>query len=162
MNTNKLIAEFMGGVMHEGLMSLPNDNNLYNIDCQLHYHTSWDWLMPVVEKIMWDNDIEDNQCTNIAEALCDAKIDRVYDAVVEFIKEHKTYPFEDGDDYWVVECGQLIWSCWDDTSMEMHDENPDRKYFTEEEAIDYARENGIKYEEMRDRYERLIKAIENE
>jgi hypothetical protein len=37
---------------------------------------------------MWDNDIEDNQCTNIAEALCDAKIDRVYDAVVEFIKEY--------------------------------------------------------------------------
>jgi hypothetical protein len=44
--------------------------------------------MPVAEKIMWDNDIEDNQCTNIAEALCDAKIDRVYDAVVEFIKEY--------------------------------------------------------------------------
>ena len=86
----------------------------------------------------------------------------MYDAVVEFIKEHKTYPFEDGDDYWVVEGGQLIWSCWDDTSMEMHDENPDRKYFTEEEAIDYARANGIKYEEMRDRYERLIKAIEIE
>ena len=84
MNDNKLIAEFMGLVVSD------SDNytsELHtNVDVDLKYHTSWDWLMPVVEKIMWDNDIEDNQCTNIAEALCDAKIDRVYEAVVKFIK----------------------------------------------------------------------------
>ena len=74
---NKLIAEFMG----------------YGSPYR-KYHTSWDWLMPVVEKIMWDNDIEDNQCTNIEEALCDAKIDRVYDAVVDFIREYRLTPKE--------------------------------------------------------------------
>jgi uncharacterized protein YyaL (SSP411 family) len=79
MENNKRIAEFM---------DYENVDEMFPFDGELHYHTSWDWLMPVAEKIMWDNDIEDNQCTNIAEALCDAKIDRVYDAVVEFIKEY--------------------------------------------------------------------------
>ena len=162
MNTNKLIAEFMGGVMHEGLMSLPNDNNLYNIDCELQYHTSWDWLMPVAEKCLTADEPSDGQHYFINDALLTCNIEVVYDRVVEFIKQYNPYPFNEGDDYWVVEGGKLIWSCWDDTSMEMHDENPNRKYFTEEEAIDYARANGIKYEEMRDKYERLIKAIENE
>lgn len=57
------------------------------------------------------------------------------------------YPFEEGDDYWVyvedIRGHILIWSCWDDVSEELHDENPNREYFTEEEALDVARANGI-------------------
>lgn len=61
---NKLIAEFMGGVIldkpsklsglwylggtHEYLF--PNGNHYARPD-QLAYHSSWSWLMPVVEKI---------------------------------------------------------------------------------------------------------------
>tara|TARA_R110000824_G_scaffold28206_6_gene95072 strand:- start:1806 stop:2102 length:297 start_codon:yes stop_codon:yes gene_type:complete len=96
MNDNKLIAEFMG---HEPIVKGDdvyyelNEIRLTSAD-DLRYHTSWDWLMPVVEKIMWDNDIEDNQCTNIADALCDAKIDRVYEAVVDFIREYNLTPKE--------------------------------------------------------------------
>ena len=97
MKDNKLIAEFMGLEYDKGTMYGSTAGEyyrpLYNSgdwvsENELQYHTSWDWLMPVVEKIMWDNDIEDNQCTNIEEALCDAKIDRVYDSVVEFIKQY--------------------------------------------------------------------------
>lgn len=108
MNTNKLIAEFMGGVMHEGLMSLPNDNNLYNIDCQLQYHTSWDWLMPVVDKIEKELEEEfrvvmlEDECSIyqktedqklqssfecVAEIFATSKIEATYDAVVDFIKQ---------------------------------------------------------------------------
>ena len=58
--------------------------------------------------------------------------------------EDKKYPFEEGDDYWVVEKGELIHSCWDDIAEEMHDENPKRKYFTDDDALDLARANGIK------------------
>ncbi len=90
MNTqenNKLIAEFMGLEKENGLYLFTTPMDDYKTDT-LYFDTSWDWLMPVAEKIMWDNDIEDSQCTNIAEALCDAKIDRVYDAVVEFIKQY--------------------------------------------------------------------------
>ena len=38
MKDNKLIAEFMEV---DGFLSLS----------QMEYHTSWDWLMPVIEKI---------------------------------------------------------------------------------------------------------------
>jgi|TARA_R110000824_G_scaffold101440_3_gene241053 hypothetical protein len=96
MKDNKLIAEFMGhklGLDGDG-MGEPQcrifEKGLGTKRIEDTYSESWDWLMPVVEKIMWDNDIEDNECTNIEEALCDAKIDRVYEAVVEFLKNNKT------------------------------------------------------------------------
>tara|TARA_R100001594_G_scaffold37957_1_gene68597 strand:+ start:369 stop:722 length:354 start_codon:yes stop_codon:yes gene_type:complete len=101
MEDNKLIAEFMGGVMHEGLMSLPDDNNLYNIECQLHYHTSWDWLMPVVEKIESLGYIVEivthkteiskkEEYPNKSKMMMypGKKINSTYQAVVEFIKEY--------------------------------------------------------------------------
>jgi hypothetical protein len=54
---NKLIAEFMGWESGR-FENLPNklhkidDGELCGISIdQLEYHTSWDWLMPVVEKI---------------------------------------------------------------------------------------------------------------
>jgi hypothetical protein len=45
------------------------------------------------------------------------------------------YPFEEGDDYWTIEDGEVVWSCWDYISEELFRENPDKEYFeTEEEA----------------------------
>ena len=93
MENNKLIAEFMGYEVKHGKCYSPKYND--GTIAPMQFDRSWDWLMPVVEKIMWDNDIEDNQCTNIAEALCDAKIDRVYDAVVEFIKQNQAKVIRD-------------------------------------------------------------------
>lgn len=53
---NKLIAEFMGGYDHGGSFNFGADNDKYNLPQwadykELQYHSSWDWLMPVVEKI---------------------------------------------------------------------------------------------------------------
>ena len=61
---NKLIAEFMGGKKNNisDIYYLPEFGHYFNSygqiewsDCfrlnELKYHTSWDWLMPVVEKI---------------------------------------------------------------------------------------------------------------
>jgi hypothetical protein len=62
---NKMIAEFMGAkyTKHTGFSLLPHELWLPNYGiCRhdtvelgagriLHYHNSWDWLMPVVEKI---------------------------------------------------------------------------------------------------------------
>ena len=52
---------------------------------ELEYHTSWDWLMPVVEKIKdlgYSQELDkiDNVLT------CDLRINSLYKAVVEFIK----------------------------------------------------------------------------
>jgi hypothetical protein len=45
------------------------------------------------------------------------------------------YPFSEGDDYYTIENYTIVKSCWDDVSEELHDENPDREYFsTIEEA----------------------------
>ena len=66
MKDNKLIAEFMGAKGHPkynpnewdvyitGCLDVDSDNenaqHFFTLD-QMKYHTSWDWLMPVIEKI---------------------------------------------------------------------------------------------------------------
>jgi len=47
---NKLIAKFMGVVFHDDENQYYDNNGLY-IGEDLQYHSSWDWLMPVVDKI---------------------------------------------------------------------------------------------------------------
>lgn len=105
MNTtekNNLIAEFMG-VDQVDIDTYLEHNSI------LKYHFSWDWLMPVVDKIEgekavvkmhrhWgalpDDPIEDLYfCTIqidngevIDVAYVDTKIEAVYNAVIEFIK----------------------------------------------------------------------------
>jgi len=45
------------------------------------------------------------------------------------------YPFSEGDDYWTIKDGEVVWSCWDEQSEVLFRENPDQEYFeTEEEA----------------------------
>ena len=102
--SNRLIAEFMGMNCHD------NDKNLFVFNTkdgndvisihELKYHSDWNWLMNVVDKIEsftdeMDNNykvtIENESCyienTNILSSLdCKSKIDAVYQSVVEFIK----------------------------------------------------------------------------
>lgn len=70
---NKLIAEFMGLFYDRG--DWRDDEgiiySLYDLyKGVIPYHKSWDWLMPVVEKI--------SLCTNLKET--------IYKGVIEFIK----------------------------------------------------------------------------
>jgi len=78
MNDNKLIAEFMGG-----------EHPLTEITHEAHhnYHTSWDWLMPVVEKI----EIEGFDPHGLIDnALGSREIEDVHDACVTLIKAHNS------------------------------------------------------------------------
>jgi hypothetical protein len=47
---NKFIAEFMG-IRYEENRNGHESSEYFYEDCELEYHSSWDWLMPVVEKI---------------------------------------------------------------------------------------------------------------
>jgi hypothetical protein len=108
MNTaenNKLIAEFMGyklfggnkycidahpqkRFVHKGLL---NESVDFTPE-QMQFHTSWEWLMPVVRKIveLSCNDNDDaflsNEYTNILEIIPLAIREDSYKVVVEFIK----------------------------------------------------------------------------
>ena len=108
---NKLIAEFMGGVYDSDVneywfyLNPPNWTSKFApTTYELKYHSSWDWLMPVVEKI--ENDLKDsfnvdivnnNQCEIVKngskficgygfETVYNSKIEAVYYSVVAFIK----------------------------------------------------------------------------
>ena len=93
MKDNKLIAEFMGlESFKASLASLHKGKINLNVDVyeQAQYHTSWDWLMPVVGKITrderyWENDYREH----LMDIIPYAHIEDTYDAVVEFIKQHK-------------------------------------------------------------------------
>lgn len=110
---NKLIAEFMELPIHDGVSIAKTPLMLYEFNYNLHstselkFHTSWDWLMPVVDKIEgnvdYEVDIANGICTisapdkhqkdtftNVIACVCfpeaKSKIEAVYKAVIEFIK----------------------------------------------------------------------------
>ena len=103
MNSNRLIAEFMGAEGHPkynptewdvyitGCLDVDSDNenaqHFFTPD-QMKYHTSWDWLMPVVEKCMQTGDNTD-EWDALYDALSTLNKTNIYQAVVEFIKELK-------------------------------------------------------------------------
>ena len=96
MGDNKLIAEFMGmeNERHsDGRYLFTTDiDELKGADTrfweELYFHVSWDWLMPVVQKI------EDYLADNVGkvgyfdECLNSNDLEVRYQAVVEFIKQY--------------------------------------------------------------------------
>tara|TARA_R110002020_G_scaffold272495_1_gene487633 strand:+ start:84 stop:374 length:291 start_codon:yes stop_codon:yes gene_type:complete len=88
---NKLIAEFMQkGSVGFGLYDYNGKHyKLY----ELKFHTSWDWLMPVVQKIGDDyyNTPFDETYSKLTEQYENIwTIEDTYNAVVEFIKDQNT------------------------------------------------------------------------
>ena len=96
MNDNKLIAEFIAP------LGLRTRYGGYMPENEMRYDTSWDWLMPVVQKIEnlgYELIIAESRCKinhntdhSIEEAInidiIGSKIEATYQAVVEFIKEY--------------------------------------------------------------------------
>ena len=94
MNDNKLIAEFMGLEFSKGEYYRP----LYNSgdwipQDELQYHISWDWLIPVVERLFDDEynefDGADDLSFRLNDTLLEVNLDSLYSIVVEFIKQQK-------------------------------------------------------------------------
>ena len=112
MKENKLIAEFMGRIktfdivdndtyrgevtLSKGLIKEQIDSEISHfedrysvtsiaIEENLKYHESWDWLMPVVEKIEQVHEGVPQELINLSLF---STIDEVYNAVVEFINQY--------------------------------------------------------------------------
>ena len=106
MNDNKLIAEFMGVHDEISLDSIAGNIHSWSdapfffitedskekviegIAKYSKYDTSWDWLMPVVQKCFDTQQPEEGQHYFINESLLTMDIEVVYDRVVEFIKQY--------------------------------------------------------------------------
>jgi len=118
---NKIIGQFMGWKYSKsGKTARRVDNDSAYRLSDIHYDSSWDWLMPVVEKISrieFDRKYDEDQekwiiwthhpvtfgmlndkgqsmvrfyCSGLFEA--DTLIEAAYLAVVDFIKWHNTSP----------------------------------------------------------------------
>jgi hypothetical protein len=96
MENNKVIAEFMGLNIDKGVQA-------DYMEHELKYHTSWDWLMPVIDKIelmgcevvhrvgdciVYKIDEKENyRCIIDIQGI--NKLESTHKAVVEFIKNHE-------------------------------------------------------------------------
>tara|TARA_R100001377_G_scaffold51547_1_gene30137 strand:- start:272 stop:604 length:333 start_codon:yes stop_codon:yes gene_type:complete len=107
MKDNKLIAEFMrfpqqsdivddrttayyiGDVIKANNVNNKNEDNVFHPE-DMMFHSSWDWLMPVVNKC-FDTHFEHSDDVTFAlnDALVTTNIHALYEAVLEFIKRTK-------------------------------------------------------------------------
>lgn len=98
---NKMISTYVGGTFNKYSVEFKDFGNLsgcnpYFFD-DLQFHTSFDWLMPVIQKIIqWDNTDNKMYSNSIVNDLkrirLGSDISVYYDGVVRFIKwynEHK-------------------------------------------------------------------------
>lgn len=101
---NKLIAEFMGALANQYcefdlwatlyLAPIYEDSDSEDVDVkhffkpeEMRFHSSWDWLMLVIERIEQVNEGVPSQLINLTLF---SELKEVYSAVVEFIKWHNS------------------------------------------------------------------------
>ena len=86
---NRLIAEFMKWDVKRP-STIPSNLHLSNLELdngeifEPLFHSSWDWLMPVVQKC-YKIDNEEG-FDNLVDAVSTLDIDTTYNEVIEFIK----------------------------------------------------------------------------
>ena len=98
MKNNKVIAEFMGASFNDkGMTRICGKFGLERVSAlNLRYHTSWDWLLPVVTKLkdirysgeFIDNDVSVDLSFRLNDTLLETNLDSLYSIVVEFINEY--------------------------------------------------------------------------
>jgi len=85
MKENKLIAEFMGVETIDGLVFQDANTKEFH---SIKYHTSWDWLMPVLKKINLQLHPDTYDSWRMINRPTEYNIENVYNAVVQFINQY--------------------------------------------------------------------------
>mgnify|MGYP003651644398 FL=1 len=86
--TNKLIAEFMGGYTPYERFGNSTEyyyNGGYVYLNDMHFHTSWDWLMPVLKKINLQLNPDNYNEWRMINRPTEYDIENVYAQAVYFI-----------------------------------------------------------------------------
>ncbi len=84
MQDNIIIAEFMELNIDMGVQS-------DYMEHELRYHESWDWLIPVAQKLIdvyWSIDEQDEQ--DLQSSILNDRLDVVYQIVVELIEKYNS------------------------------------------------------------------------
>ena len=95
MQDNKIIAEFMG-MEHcyrpydDGFMEVKENDSCVELE-DLQYHTSWDWLIPVVQKLIDEYvSIDEQDEQDLQQSILYDKIDSVYQITLEIIEKYNS------------------------------------------------------------------------
>lgn len=95
MKDNKIIAEFMGydisTSLRDGVECVEYAEDNIRALSDTHYHNSWDWLIPVVQRLIdvyWSIDEQDEQ--DLQQSILNDRIGVVYQIVVEIIKQYNS------------------------------------------------------------------------
>ena len=84
MEDNIIIAEFMGLNIDMGVQS-------DYMEHELRYHESWDWLIPVVQRLIDEYvSIDEQDEQDLQQSVLYDKIDSVYQIVVEIIEKYNS------------------------------------------------------------------------
>jgi hypothetical protein len=93
MKGNKLIAEFMNvhEIMHDGYSEYDFDDNTLDVvhENNLKYHSSWDWLMPVVEKIYNEEGLDNELVLVVRDSVAEINIKNTYDSIIDYLNQQK-------------------------------------------------------------------------
>jgi hypothetical protein len=84
---DRTLAYYVGDVIKADNSANENEDDVFHPE-DMQFHTSWDWLMPVVNEC-YHNGADENEVGDITHGLLDCDIDHTYEAIVEFIKQHK-------------------------------------------------------------------------
>lgn len=82
---DRTLAYYVGDVIKADNSDNENEDDVFHLD-DMQFHTSWDWLMPVIEEI---DHLQYETIDSIENALATRSIKDTYEAIVEFIKQHK-------------------------------------------------------------------------
>ena len=83
-------AYYVGDIINTDNTDNENEDGVFHTD-DMRFHTSWDWLMPVVSKITRDEILIENEYReSIMDTVPYGLIEDTYKVVVEFVKMYNT------------------------------------------------------------------------